>query len=576
MIVFSLFVVLIIERIFLRYQNLHSKSSYDDHQQQGNNNNRPQPPIHPLFVSINLTRQENEQPLICDGNSCGEEGAAAASSISSKPWTVTGISTGATKDAIDSCLWSSTSSSLSIPSVELPSSPLTQDYNAYENDDEDGEDNEDDDEQVDEDDEYYLHVNFEPDYNDIELHHVYDDQDEEYFYTYYIKRHDDEEDEEDEDEDEQDQEEETTTNDDDTTNSFQRKIYWFDDRDYEEYRHKLLYDIDDPYFNEKKYSSDESIQDEFGGTATDDDDDSESDSYCQRNSWKRKLFLTCNTFHEIPLDLHNSLSSDGGGDGISMDDNFSSSTSSYQTKYLGSGHFRNAFLFELPYSLDHDNNQNNEKFVYKVLRYIDEFHVDHADMERVQKEAIIMERLTHSPRTINTYGYCATSILTQAMQRSIWQQVVPGQGQMSQSELDTIQDQQSAGKSEDGGFSDVHPFNNYTIVQKLHMSLRMAEALADMHGYEHGVIVHGDVHPEQWLLDFNGDTILNDFNNAEILDYDPIEQEYCGSFRKQGGGVSWFICLSMLCVEYTFQVTQIMRFAHYVVPSTRRICWIIH
>ena len=362
-------------------------------------------------------------------------------------------------------------------------------------------------------------MNFEPDYNDIELHHVYDDQDEDYFYTYYIENY----------------------HDDDEVEVFQRKIYWYDDRDYEEYRHRFLYGIDDPYFDEKKYSPDESIQDEFGGSSAaadgdDDDDSEESESYCQRNSWKRKLFLTCNTFHEIPLEL-SSKDDDGSSSGVGDDDDISSS---YQTKYLGSGHFRNAFLFELPYSYD-GTNDRNEKFVYKVLRYIDEFHVDHADMERVHKEAIIMERLTHSPRTINTYGYCSTSIFTQAMQHSIWQHVVPGQGQMSQVELDTIQEQQTSTESDGAIVSDVHPFNNYTVVEKLHMALRMAEALADMHGYEHGVIVHGDVHPEQWLLDFNNEIILNDFNNAEILDYDPHEQQYCGSYRKQGGGVSWLV-----------------------------------
>jgi hypothetical protein len=55
----------------------------------------------------------------------------------------------------------------------------------------------------------------------------------------------------------------------------------------------------------------------------------------------------------------------------------------------------------------------------------------------------------------------------------------------------------------------------------------MAKALADMHGYEGGIALHGDTHQEEWLLSKDGHLILNDFNNAEILDcHDPSKSYY--------------------------------------------------
>jgi hypothetical protein len=38
--------------------------------------------------------------------------------------------------------------------------------------------------------------------------------------------------------------------------------------------------------------------------------------------------------------------------------------------------------------------------------------------------------------------------------------------------------------------TDVHPMNNLTIDEKLDLAIVMAESIADIHGFEGGVIVH--------------------------------------------------------------------------------------
>jgi hypothetical protein len=113
------------------------------------------------------------------------------------------------------------------------------------------------------------------------------------------------------------------------------------------------------------------------------------------------------------------------------------------------------------------------------------------------------------------------------MGSEVWKDIIPGTGRVTQEELDAL--------------DNVYPRNNYTVEQKLDMSIEMAEALADMHGYEGGVALHGDTHPEQWLLSKDGRLILNDFNNAEILDYHEPSESYCKTYRDYGGFVSTYI-----------------------------------
>jgi serine/threonine protein kinase len=186
------------------------------------------------------------------------------------------------------------------------------------------------------------------------------------------------------------------------------------------------------------------------------------------------------------------------------------------------GHFRDAWSFDSITHLDVDS------FVYKRLRLNDDFGVDYFDMYKIHREAIVMERLTHSPRIIDIYGHCSTTILSEAMgaNSEVWRDMIPGTGRATQEEYE------AENKLE------VKPRNNFTAAEKLDISLQMAEALADMHGFEGGVMLHGDTHPEQWLRGKDGRWVLNDFNNGEILDWNRDKSKYCGAYRKYGGFVS--------------------------------------
>jgi serine/threonine protein kinase len=203
-----------------------------------------------------------------------------------------------------------------------------------------------------------------------------------------------------------------------------------------------------------------------------------------------------------------------------------SAISTLYTLYDSHGYWRDAWLFNSTSSLS----SSAEEFAYKRLRLNEDISVTYDTIYKVGREAVIMEQLTHSPRIVNIFGFCSTTVMSEAMDSEVWQDIIPGTGRTTQAKLDKVQQQVGGVQSK----------NNFTATEKLYMALEMSEALADMHGFAGGVIIHGDTHPEQWLRDKEGKLRLNDFNNGVILDYDPEQQMYCKGNRKYGGFVSYF------------------------------------
>lgn len=213
---------------------------------------------------------------------------------------------------------------------------------------------------------------------------------------------------------------------------------------------------------------------------------------CRRTSWQSQRYPICNTMHETSANLERPLTD--------LLQNFGNIT------YRGHGAFRDSWHFSYPATRTTDN--QHDDLIWKTLRYQDdlEFNLDY--FYQIHKEAIIMEQLTASNRIVDIYGFCGTSVMAEHMSQEVSQDIVPGYqwgvneyaGYMAQQELDKLQ------------VNDVHPMNNLTLDEKLNLAIVMAESIADIHGYVGGVIVHGDIHPVQWLANDNGQVKLNDFS----------------------------------------------------------------
>lgn len=140
----------------------------------------------------------------------------------------------------------------------------------------------------------------------------------------------------------------------------------------------------------------------------------------------------------------------------------------------------------------------------------------------MRMDAIVAEKLTSSPRIVDIYGFCGLGMINEAMDKGDIEKVaVPGKGRIGQELNNKLK-------------LDVR--NNLTGITKLRYSLDMVEAVALLHGYPGGVIVHDDIQLGQFLLDANGTLKLNDFNRAEIMFWNEREQEYCKYRNNPGHG----------------------------------------
>ena len=148
---------------------------------------------------------------------------------------------------------------------------------------------------------------------------------------------------------------------------------------------------------------------------------------------------------------------------------------------------------------------------------------------RNQRETLIMERLTNSPRIVDTYGSCGTSVLVEAMEGdSLWQLAIPHYQHG---------DDLFKKKQRHWPWLSQHRNNALSTAQRLDLALTTAEAIADMHGFVDGSVFNSDMSLLQFLVQRSNAVMtvkLNDFNSAFIPGWNHTAGAYC---RPQRG--SW-------------------------------------
>ena len=250
---------------------------------------------------------------------------------------------------------------------------------------------------------------------------------------------------------------------------------------------------------------------------------------CKKTEFAHNYFPTCNAFHEHDL-------------GRVYDDPkkmiHQRPENEIYKKYLAHGFYRDVWIVEdQPWIWPTRYPKENEQLPSKKFGVEDEartsemitkayrstalktFQMKHPfsdeHWEEVQLEAIIMESMTKSPRIMDLYGHCGFSTMVEVVPIEFEEVVVPGEGYESHDKVEK--------RNKNG----VQPFNNFTATEKLTFALEMAESLADIHGFEGGVIVHDDVQLCQWLHTPDGKLKLGDFNRATIMQWDMVKGEYC-------------------------------------------------
>jgi len=202
--------------------------------------------------------------------------------------------------------------------------------------------------------------------------------------------------------------------------------------------------------------------------------------------WQVQSKPTCNSIHELNL-----LSSN----------RYIEET---ETIMLGKGWFRIALQVNTGTNKDEDA---KDTYVLKMLRYDREFLEEYHELHR--RDAMAMERLSGSIHVLDIYSYCAQSA-------------------MNEYAIDSIE--QFSKKMRDDFTKNLY---------KLYLAKSVASGVADMHEIDYSVdnatLVHYDLNPRNVAIVKGGHAKINDFNVAEFLQWNRVENKPCkfkGRFKE--------------------------------------------
>jgi serine/threonine protein kinase len=158
-------------------------------------------------------------------------------------------------------------------------------------------------------------------------------------------------------------------------------------------------------------------------------------------------------------------------------------------RLIGKGGFRSAFLF---------HEFDGTRRVLKTLLYRNDRSFTPRTMDRMRRDAVASEQLTSSKCIVDIYNYCGMSALVDYSD--------------SDDMLSLFNKKKKPEKDE--------------LFQIAH---DVAQSVADAHHFnEEGraTIVHMDIKPNQWIK-FDGRYLLNDFNVAKFLSWNPKTKQNC-------------------------------------------------
>ena len=278
-----------------------------------------------------------------------------------------------------------------------------------------------------------------------------------------------------------------------------------------------------------------------------------SKTKCNNVNWRYLYYPNCNFFHELHS-LDDDQNFNDGGD-----------RSSNNVQYINSGYYRDVFSFNqiIPGSSNvkiegetiNTPTTTHDMMALKRLRLV--HNTTRENILEITTEALVMERLTPSPRIMNIYGHCSTTVATEFVENEIEDKIVPYGGfdvvniaELRKKEVHESKSAKDVEKNKNRLKNKAHTTeqemvdnplllnpsqNNLGPSEKLNLAFEMASSIADLHGFKDGIIVHDDIQLRQWLRSsIDGRLILGDFNRARIMRWNDVDQKYC-KFRTGDG-----------------------------------------
>jgi len=239
---------------------------------------------------------------------------------------------------------------------------------------------------------------------------------------------------------------------------------------------------------------------------------------CDYADWQKLNFPSCNSLHEVDLQVDFQMSRFGRklpnmGDLDEYSDSATIDLEEFRNReylqsnqsngegYISSGLWRNVWRIRT------DKLDPQSKFaVIKMMKM--EHPVDERNLDRHRRDALVMERLTHHPNVVKIYGYCGNTVMTEFVGRTLDEVLYPPNPYILQRQPTEAK---SSGASRD------------TQTERVRLALDAAKGLAALHNDKEvlpGGIAHADIQTKQFIVD---DSVsppivkINDFNRCRFV-----------------------------------------------------------
>ena len=255
---------------------------------------------------------------------------------------------------------------------------------------------------------------------------------------------------------------------------------------------------------------------------------------CSPLEWHSYHFPNCNEVHEIDLRAvvrHprsiTTTTSEEGTDNASS----SSASSSFPWGFVSNGLWRDVFSCDPRGEVTGRSRRSIESGISPmppaVLKIMKREHpYDQRNFQRHRRDALVMERLSSSHHLVPIYGYCANTVLTQAISHTLDDVIYARESEMkkkwnprigyeSKPPLETWM-----GKDENGELLATRE----TEIGRIRLALGVFRGLVDLHEGEGNTdmewlpVLHADLQAKQYLVDADtGKIYLNDFNRCRFM-----------------------------------------------------------
>ena len=259
---------------------------------------------------------------------------------------------------------------------------------------------------------------------------------------------------------------------------------------------------------------------------------------CSALEWHSYHFPNCNDIHDIDLGavVRNPRENYRRKMAATSDEVNETTSESFPWGFVSNGLWRDVFSCDPRGEVTNSIESSFSAMPPAVLKIMKREHdYDVRNFQRHRRDALVMERLSSSHHLVPIYGYCANTVLTQAISHTLDDVIYARENEMKKkwnprNGYQTKPPLESwMGKDENGELLATRE----TELGRINLALGVFRGLADLHEGDGTTdmdwlpVIHADLQAKQYLVDSDtGKVYLNDFNRCRFMGKKNVNSTY--------------------------------------------------